>query len=468
MNYFRSGNTKKRRPERPERPPIWQNFTPSIGTVIFGAVFLYIVISLVLYLTTSHVKSFQVTSGPLAKNRTYTGLAIREEQLVTADSAGYVTYYARANTRVKQYGAVYSVSSARNTEATTELSAAMLDSIRQDAQNFSVNFDPVNFHDTYSFKYKVEGDVLDNTVEMTEEYQKYAGSSAMTIGSQTISTSPADGIVSYTLDGYETYDLSNIKASDLDQKSYSEQDLKTQGQIKAGQNVYKLITSENWSLIIPLTSKQIVQLTDRSQIRVKFLSDGVTQLADFSILTMDDGSYYGKLDFSTGMLRYVDNRFIDIELVTNTSTGLKVPVTAIVSKEFFTIPVSYSTKGGDTGSVGFLKVTKDNTGKEMTVFTTTTLYDKRDDKYYVDSTDFKEGDIIIKDGTSQDRFIVRQTSTLEGVYNMNKGYAVFRKVNIIDTNEEYCLVEAGTRYGISQFDYIVKNGSDVRESDITA
>ena len=77
MNYFRNGNTKKR---RPGRPPIWQNFKPSIGTVIFGAVFLYIVISLVLYLTTSHVKSFQVTSGPLAKNRTYTGLAIREEE----------------------------------------------------------------------------------------------------------------------------------------------------------------------------------------------------------------------------------------------------------------------------------------------------------------------------------------------------------------------------------------------------
>ena len=381
LNYFRNGSYRKR---RSERPLIWHHFTPSIGTIIFGAVFLYIVISLILYLTTSHVKSFQVTSGPLAKNRTYTGLAIREEQLITADSAGYVTYFARANTRVKQYGAVYSVSSAKNTEQTAELSSEMLANIRQDVVNFSVNFNPINFHDTYSFKYKIEGDVLDNTLEMSEEYQRFAGSSAMTIGSQTISTSPIDGIVSYTLDGYETFDLGNIQPSDLDQKAYSEKDLKTQGQIKAGQNVYKLITSENWSLIIPLTSKQIVQLTDRKQIRVKFLSDGVTQLADFSILTMDDGSYYGKLDFSTGMLRYIDNRFIDIELVTNTSTGLKVPVTSIVSKEFYTIPVSYSTKGGDTGSVGFLKVTRDNAGNEIPVFTTTTLYDMRDDKYYVD------------------------------------------------------------------------------------
>ena len=142
LNYFRNGSYRKR---RSERPLIWHHFTPSIGTIIFGAVFLYIVISLILYLTTSHVKSFQVTSGPLAKNRTYTGLAIREEQLITADSAGYVTYFARANTRVKQYGAVYSVSSAKNTEQTAELSSEMLANIRQDVVNFSVNFNPINF-----------------------------------------------------------------------------------------------------------------------------------------------------------------------------------------------------------------------------------------------------------------------------------------------------------------------------------
>ncbi len=32
--------------------------------------------------------------------------------------------------------------------------------------------------------------------------------------------------------------------------------------------------------------------------------------------------------------------------------------------------------------------------------------------------------------------------TLYGVYNINKGYAVFREVTIIDENEEYCIVES--------------------------
>ena len=67
-----------------------------------------------------------------------------------------------------------------------------------------------------------------------------------------------------------------------------------------------------------------------------------------------------------------------------------------------------------------------------------------------------------------DRYIIKDTDTLEGVYSMNKGYALFRKISIIDKNEEYCIVEKGTSFGLSQFDYIVLNSSKVKESDITA
>ena len=55
---------------------------------------------------------------------------------------------------------------------------------------------------------------------------------------------------------------------------------------------------------------------------------------------------------------------------------------------------------------------------------------------------------------------------LEGVYCINKGYAVFRKVVIIDQNEEYCIVESGTTYGIAQFDNIVSDSSTVKEEEI--
>ena len=275
-------------------------------------------------------------------------------------------------------------------------------------------------------------------------------------------------MVSYCIDGYENFTLEDITPDTLDRNSYHATDLKISGQIKAGQQVYKVINSENWSLIIPLTSRQIVQMTDKKTMRVKFLSDDVTQNATFSILTSTDGSYYGKLDFTSGVIRYLDSRFLDIELVTNAATGLKVPVTSVVSKKFYTIPVEYGTQGGDSNSVGFLRYKRAEDGSDSTEFIAPTIYNVQDGKYYIDTIDFDEGDIIMKEGTSSDRYIINNTDTLEGVYCTNKGYAVFRRVNIIDKNEQYCLVESGTPYGIAQFDYIVTDSTKVRESQVTA
>ena len=394
------------------------------------------VITVILFLTRSHVKSFQVISGPLAKNRTYTALAIREEAIVNADAGGYITYYVRDNSKVKKYGAVYSVSPTAQISEESELSDDSLNAIGQDVRDFSASFDSVTFNETYSFKNRIEGRVLDNSLLDTSDLAEMKGKNSVTIGSQTIATSPADGIVSYTLDGYESFDIKNITADDMDRNSYKQTVLKTNGQVRTGQQVYKIVNSENWTLIIPLTARQVIQLADRQTIRVKFLQDGSTQTAAFSIFPGKNGEYYGK-------------------------------VTSIVTKTFFVIPKEYASYGGSTTETGFLKVSKANDGSEMVTFVSPTLYELKDGRYYVDTSEFSEGDVIIKDGSSSDRFIVRDTAVLEGVYSMNKGYAVFRNVNIIDKNEQFCLVENGTSYGITQFDFIVEKSSDVKESDIT-
>ena len=56
--------------------------------------------------------------------------------------------------------------------------------------------------------------------------------------------------------------------------------------------------------------------------------------------------------------------------------------------------------------------------------------------------------------------------TLHGVYNINKGYAVFREVTVIDENEEYCIVESNNPYGLAAHDYIVLNASEVDVDEI--
>ena len=201
----------------------------------------------------------------------------------------------------------------------------------------------------------------------------------------------------------------------------------------------------------------------------------MTQSGDFSIIKID-GDKYGKIDFSRGLIRYASDRFLDIELVTNTVTGLKIPLSAIESKDFYIIPAEYATTDPDSGSVGFNKISKDSSGNNVRTFINATIYGKvkieSDDdsadeayNYYVDRSAFKEGDAIVKDDSNQ-RFIVGETDSLEGVYCINQGYAVFRQVDILDQNEEYAIISSNTSYGLSRYDRIARDSSQVKEQDI--
>ena len=99
------------------------------------------------------------------------------------------------------------------------------------------------------------------------------------------------------MDNYEGKTVDAVKAEDFDQNSYHETDLKTSDKVKAGDDIYTIITDERWSLLIPLSDRQVEKLKDRSTIRVKFLKDDMTQNGDFSIITID-GDKYGPVSYT--------------------------------------------------------------------------------------------------------------------------------------------------------------------------
>ena len=75
------------------------------------------------------------------------------------------------------------------------------------------------------------------------------------------------------------------------------------------------------------------------------------------------------------------------------------------------------------------------------------------------------GTYLVEPNT-QERFQIGMNDTLQGVYNINKGYTQFRQINILYQNEEYTLVEEGTSYGLTVYDHIVLNGEAVNEEEI--
>ena len=171
---------------------------------------------------------------------------------------------------------------------------------------------------------------------------------------------------------------------------------------------------------------------------------------------------------TVSMVRYLSDRYLEVELGEDDQSGLKIPNTAIVSKEFLLVPADYISQGDNSSDSGVIKVTTDKRGRESVEFVSTDIYDTDEEKNlcYVEAESLAAGDVIQKPDASE-QYTLGETGEKEGVYNMNRGYAVFRMIDPVEggSNEEYTIVKTGTSYGLSLYDRIALDGTSVAEGE---
>lgn len=437
----------------------------NIGTIMFGIVFIYMLIYLVMYLTSERITAYEVTAGSLSGNYRYTAVALKNEKLVTCSEAGPIHYYAREGSKVGVGNGIYSIgtidlaSSSAGGEL-SELDNESYASLRSIAANFAKSYSPADYQDVYNFK----ADAQTAMIELLSKKVLDSAEQGISAGLNLVPTD-TDGIVVYSMDGMEELTIDQINADTFNRKNYNRTNLRLNETVKAGDVVYKLLTSEDWALVIPLDKKTAMELADQNVVRFRFMEDGAAFNADFSIV-QNEGAFYGKLDISNSLIRYAGDRFVEIELLVNHQTGLKIPNSAIAEKVFYRIPKEYVTENEQNSSeITLRKETYDTDGSALTRVITATVYDKTELDYYVDTSLFEEGDYVLMKDSSK-RFQVSDTKSLTGVYNINKGYPIFREITIIDENEEYCIVEAHNTYGLAQYDQIALDASAVREDSV--
>ena len=167
------------------------------------------------------------------------------------------------------------------------------------------------------------------------------------------------------------------------------------------------------------------------------------------------------------MVQFISERFVNFEIETERLDGLKIPVTAVTTKDFYLLPVEYITQGGDSSDTGFMKAVYTENGPSVE-FVPVTVYNSTDEYYYIEmgeKSPFKAGDFIVKPD-SDDRYQIGASDSLQGVYNINKGYAVFKLIEILKSNEEYYTVRKGMSYGLSVYDHIVLDADTVYEGQL--
>ncbi len=427
----------------------------NIGTVIFGAIFVYLIITFILFLTHRHIETYQVITGPLSGNETCTALILRDEDVVLSTTSGYVNHFVSNDSKTGKNQLVCAVTSTLVPNEYKTLQASEYAQMRKLISKAAKSFDTVRFDSINDLKFDLLGYLWNSDSVSSASGDYYQAAS--------------DGYVAYSSDGYEYAYESDLSADMFETSVYSVSKIANQSIVESGGALYRLVNGEEWYIYFPITDKQLVRLAENLTIKVKFLKDGASETGTLSFLKNDE-QRFAKITFTSGMYRYLDDRFVDIELVTNNETGLKIPVSSIVKKEFYKVPVSFDINESGT-EAGFVKEVRKEDGSKTTEVVEATLYSSVTDEdtgtqyYYVDTSDFDVGDILVNKKTNE-KYTINETGTLEGVYCVNRGYAEFRKITIIDQNEEYCLVESNTNYGIAQFDYIVKNGSTVEESDV--
>lgn len=447
----------------------------NVGLILFLFLFLYLVIVVISYFTRTRLQIYQVESGSFVNDQVYTGLILRDEQIYTMDQAGYVDFYIRQGRKAGVDDIVYTIdvngTFSQQLQASLEgmdsFSAEEILSIKESLYSFSSAYEDMDFSKIYTVKNNLTLEIInDISNSALENISDLVDSGSFIQGKSDLS-----GVVSYYLDGYEQITESDLTHALMEKSAYETTMQHSGTLLEAGTPIFKMIPNEDWNLIIEVDEEkyqelnQILNSEDESvskKLRFRILDTDQEISAPYTLFTGADGSRFCELQMTKFSSAYADNRFLDIELIYEQQYGLKIPKSAVTTQSFFVIPKEYAAYGGNQNVFGF---TRQAIGSDTVEFISPTFYALIDGYYYVNQKDFTAGDRLFMPD-SQEQYIIADTKELQGVYNINRGYALFRQVIILDETGDIYLIEKGTTYGLAVYDHIILDKKGIKEFDV--
>ena len=444
----------------------------NIGMIVFLVIFIYVMINIVSFFIKKKLTVYRVTKDEMTTTFSFTGIALRDEKLLKASQNGYITYYVEEGKRVRKSGTLYILDKDGKVQETFADQAEALrgkgetlddEEIQKKVTEFQFIYSDGSFSDVYDLKYDLKNTILnlneDSMKEVIDAVSKKLGEDAFHT-----ETSPASGAAAFYSDSFDGKTADDITDADFDQENYRAVRYKSSDQVKKGNVVCRVTNSENWTVVVPLEKSQYDFLQDKDSVTVKFQSDQEKTTADLKVKKKGN-SYFGYLSLDDYVVRYLDERYLDIDITLDSHEGLKIPNSAVVKKKFYQVPAEYISKGNDGKEEGFSVRTTDDKGEVKVEQKNFTIYKKTKKYCYLDPEEVGE-DVVLQSMDSDDTYLVEKTKTLEGVYCTNQGYADFRLIEKTAQKDDYCIVEENTDHGISLYDFIVLDSSTIKENQI--
>ena len=450
--------------------------TKDLGIAIFAVILLYVIICLFISSKNETIAGYQVKTGTLSENRQYSAIALRDETEVVSDYSGYVNYFIREGERSAYANLVYCIDETgkisdligKSPIEDNSLSKAELKALKQDIMLFAKTFDEKTFSDAKAFSNRTVNAlsqienrrIIEDVTQITSDHSN---------DMINFCRAKASGITLFYHDGFESLKAGDLTPDSFDKEKYQRTDLLNDDLVEAGSFVYKYVDNENWSLVILASPEEAKRVSSMDYVEVKFLKTLTSSWGKVTVVKETPDYSIIELSFTNSMVAFCKDRFVDIELLVEEDTGLKIPNSAIAEKAFFLIDKEYVTKGGNASGLSVLRKEQGDNG-ETVKNVEISVYKEDADVYYVDTTSLSVGNILIKPETavtSEDSnvFVVGKQGTLTGVYNINKGYADFNRIEILYSNDEYTIIEPNISYGLRAYDYIALDASIVSDKD---
>lgn len=447
----------------------------NLGTVVFLVIIIYLTAYVIRYLGKEKLAIYEVSESNMSENISGTGMILREETLITTEEKGYVNYYVKDGSRVKKDGIVYTLDTTGKLqsylnellEEKNTVSDEEKHQVYEDLQAFSDSFSDDNFSEVYEAKSEINHDLMSYTdtilADNKDQLEEKFGS-----GSYVEVRAGESGLVSFFSDGMEDITDSTFTKEDFANGSKMK-DLRSRKKLSAGSPVYRMVTGQNWTLVIPVNKDDYnrmknLEKKDIHTVQVTFRADNFVTKADFECQKKED-SCYVMLEFDNYVQRYINQRYLSVRLQLSETSGLQIPASSLVQKDVYKIPAEYMTKGSNSSSDNQVNVLSENkNGEEILTQVTVTKYRTEGENVLIASDKLEAGDRISNVEKAK-TYTLKETSVLQGVYVVNRGYAEFKPVTILERTEDYCIISADDS-DVELYDRVILNSETIKEDQV--
>lgn len=423
---------------------------------IFGIILIYIIFSFSRIFNRDYIKYYEVTSGEIVNVDRHTGVIYKDEKVESAKTSGYVNFFVANAERVNKGAFIYTITDDESVFDNVSLDNDDKRIIKQNIKRYVNSISNLYFYNIYTAKNGIDNQI--NELSIIKQLEKVDFDKEITAKEKGYAKHA--GLVSFVIDGYEdkkynSYDADTYKNLKLDSIHEKKRE------ITSGDKIYKIVTDPTF--YIAFDSSYDYDNYKNKNVYVKFVYENIKARAKVSSFIGADGKKHFLLSVSEYPESFIDKRTTDFEIENKKVSGLKIPIKSIISKNCYIIPKNMLEKDFETDENVFFKLGLN--GEKIRV---TCNVSKEDDDYYYISIDdslsgLKYGDVLVN--RYNDVYSLSEVRKLDGVYNLNKGYAIFKNVDIIDKTNEYAIVKSRSVNGIMLYDHIALDASSVEEGD---